>query len=123
MTLPTRPFLWLLLAAVLFMRAVLPQGYMPQRSDSGAIAVAVCGSNGVHVIPLERRDVPDGDWQRSELPCAFAGLGALAGPLPAGFELAMPAPSERAFAATPAAVAAAAGKRFLPPARGPPLTA
>ena len=123
MTRSSQPFLWLLLAAALFMRAVLPQGYMPERSADGSIAVAVCGSDGVHLIPLEGRGIPDDDRPRAEPPCAFAGLGTLAAPLPAGFELAMPAPAERAFAATLAAVSVAAAPRLLPPARGPPLAA
>src|SRR5690606_6324054 len=40
-----RPFLWLLLAAALFARAFVPQGYMPERTAESTLAVAICGSS------------------------------------------------------------------------------
>jgi hypothetical protein len=117
----TRPYLWLLLAATLFMRAVLPQGYMPERSDSGAIAVVVCGSDAVHLIPL--KDGSEEERPRAEPPCAFAGLGSPAVPPPAGFALAVTAHVEPAFASVPSTFSVAGAPRLRPPARGPPLAA
>ena len=107
MTRSCRPVLWLLLAAALFMRAVLPQGYMPERTDGGSFAVVVCGSGGTHLIRLGGAADQPQERQRAEPPCAFAGLGT--GTVP---------PSEWA-----APLAPAAPHRLLPPARGPPLAA
>lgn len=117
----SRPFLWLLLAAALFMRALLPQGYMPERAADGTIAVALCGSDGIHLIPLA--DESDDDSQRAEPPCAFAVLTAPAVAPPAFAELAAPALAAVAFAKTFAAPAPTPAARLLPPATGPPLAA
>jgi hypothetical protein len=124
-TRPSLPFLWLLLAAALFMRAVLPQGYMPERSDSGSIAVVVCGSGAIHRVPLA-----DGtgrgeeeQQQRAEPPCAFAGIAAPAIPPHSPPELALPAPAALAQADRAPVVVPEAAPRLHPPARGPPLPA
>lgn len=118
-----RASLWLLLFAALFMRAFVPQDYMPERSDSGAITVAICGSGGVHVIPLDDGAGSERDEQRAAPPCAFAGLASPAAPPPAGPDLPLPAPVAVAYADHPAAAASFAAPRLLPPARGPPLPA
>lgn len=123
MTAASRPFLWLLLAAALFVRAFVPQGYMPERSDGGAIAVAVCGSGGVHVIPLGKDGEREKDRPRPEPPCAFAGLSGAALPPPAAAELPAPQAASIAYAAPARAFAAQAPPRLFPPARGPPLPA
>jgi hypothetical protein len=119
---PARPYLWLLLAAGLFMRAVLPQGYMPERSDGGSIAVVVCGSDGIHLIPLKDETDPDEDRQKAEPPCAFAGLAALAFP-PASPHTAAPARVAVGFAEASAQTRLAPSPRLLPPATGPPFAA
>ena len=115
--------LWFLLAAALFMRAALPQGYMPERSASGAIAVALCGSDGLHLIPLADGAAPDEDRQRAEPPCAFAGLAAPTIPPHSLPELALPAPQVLAHADHAPVVALEAAPRLHPPSRGPPLPA
>jgi hypothetical protein len=114
---------WLLLAAALFMRAVLPQGYMPARTDHGTITVRVCGSSG-HVlqIPTGTREAPRGS-ARAEPPCAFAGLGAPALPPPAVADLIVSKPLELAFAGTAEAALRLTAPLAHPPARGPPPTA
>lgn len=117
----SRPFLWLLLAAALFMRAVLPQGYMPERAADGTIAVALCGSDAVHLIPLAGES--DEDSERAEPPCAFAGLAAPAVAPTAFAELSAPALAAAAFAQGFGAPVPAACARLLPPATGPPLAA
>ena len=118
-----RASLWLLLVAALFMRAFVPQGYMAERADSGAIAVTLCGSDGVHLIPLKQGGNPEKERQRAEPPCAFAGLGAPAAPPPALPELPLPAPATLAHADHPATPEPFAPQRLHPPARGPPLPA
>ena len=105
------------------MRAFVPQGYMAKRADSGAIAVTLCGSDGVHLIPLKQGGNPEKERQRAEPPCAFAGFGAPATSPPAVPELPFPAPVALAYADHPAAFDAPAPQRLHPPARGPPLTA
>lgn len=122
MTNAFRPFLWVLLAAALFARAFVPQGYMPERAADSTITVAICGSEGHWAIPLGK-DAPEPEEPRADPPCAFAGLGTPALP-PTSAGLAPPLVA----AAVPHAVLSAvpaAGRAdgVLPPARGPPLTA
>jgi hypothetical protein len=118
----SRASLWLLLAAALIMRAFVPQGYMPARSDSGTITVRVCGSGHVVQIPLGRGEAPD-KAERAQPPCAFAGLGSPALPPPAFAELAAPPPVAAAFAPVGPDASSVVAPRRLPPARGPPLPA
>lgn len=119
-----RTCLWLLLAAALFLRAVVPQGYMPERSTAGSIALTLCNSDGVWLVPLNHDgDKPDKSGQRADPPCAFAGLGAPAVPPPASEALPPLAPVPLAFAPAPDAPEQSGQPRLLPPARGPPLPA
>lgn len=114
--------LWLLLAAALFMRAFLPQGYMPEQTADGAITVRVCGAGHVLQIPTGPAEAP-GKAERAEPPCAFAGLGTPALPPPAPTELRAPEPTEPAFVPARLAALQPDAGRLLPPARGPPRAA
>jgi hypothetical protein len=114
--------LWLLLAAALLMRAFLPQGYMPERSASGAITVRVCGSGHVVQLPTGKSEAP-GKSEHAEPPCAFAGLGTPALPAPALADLPASEPAEQAFFHGRRAVPAPDSPLPHPPARGPPLAA
>jgi len=118
----SRTVLWLLLAAALFMRAFLPQGYMPGQTESGAITVLVCGSGHVVQIPTGKDQAPE-ESDRAEPPCAFAGLGTPALPPPLHTDLAAPAPAEPAFAHAGHAAPVPVAPLPHPPARGPPLAA
>ena len=119
----SRPILWLLLAAALFMRAFVPQGYMPERSGDGAIAVAMCASGGVHLIPLkDEGSAPADRAKRAGEPCAFTGLGH-AVPLSGLPDAPPPVASALAPFAGFAAAGPAGAPRLRPPARGPPLPA
>jgi hypothetical protein len=113
---------WLLLAAALLMRAVLPQGYMPARAADGTITVRVCGSGHLLHIPTGKREAPR-DAGRAEPPCAFAGLGASALPPPEAVDLIVSKPLELAFAGTAEAALRLTAPLAHPPARGPPPTA
>jgi len=117
----SRPYLYLLLAAALFIRAFLPQGYMPERSSSGTIAVALCASGGVHLIRLGETE-PRNE-RRAEQPCMFAGTAAPLLPPPAPLVLESREAGEAVFASHIAAPGLFAGPRLLPPATGPPLPA
>lgn len=114
--------LWLLLAVALFMRALVPQGYMAERDDAGAIAVKVCGSGHVLQIPVDGDQAPDAD-DRAQPPCAFAGLGTPALPPPAVADLPVPAATETAYLDAGVDAPHVAAPLPHPPARGPPLTA
>ncbi|HEU4651937.1 MAG TPA: hypothetical protein VFS49_11050 [Croceibacterium sp.] len=114
--------LWLLLAAALFMRAFVPEGYMPERSASGAITVRVCGSGHLIKIPTGPRETP-GKADRAQPQCAFAGLGIPALPPPAIAALPAPAPREELFAEAGGAALSLSPLLPSPPARGPPPAA
>jgi len=118
-----RPLLWILLAAALFMRAFVPQGYMPERSGDGAIAVAMCSSGGVHLIPLgDEESAPENERKPADQPCAFAGLGSAA--LPPALPAPVPAiASAVAYFGPSGPAEATSAPRLRPPARGPPLPA
>jgi hypothetical protein len=105
------------------MRAFLPQGYMPERTGSGTIAIVVCGSDALHFVELGNQPDGEKDGQRAEPPCAFAGLAAPAVPAPPLPQLPFPARAELAHADPARVVAPVAEARLHPPARGPPLTA
>ena len=65
---------WLLLAATLFVRAFVPQGWMPDRSGGGAFVVEMCNSDALLTIPVPAHpDKPD-QHDRDAGPCAFAGM-------------------------------------------------
>ena len=117
-----RALLWLLLAAALFMRAFLPQGYMPAHTSDGAITVRVCGSGHVLQIPTGQEQAPK-KGERAEPPCAFAGLGTPALPPPAVAGLAAPEPAEPIFAEAVDAAFGLSAPLPHPPARGPPRAA
>lgn len=115
-------FVWLLLAAALFMRAFLPQGYMPERTEGGALTVRVCGSGHLLQIPTGKDEVPP-RFERAEPPCAFAGLGTPALPPFAGFDLPVPGSVAESFAVAAAPPLPATAAWLRPPARGPPHAA
>jgi hypothetical protein len=114
--------LWLLLAAALFMRALVPQGYMAERDDAGAITVKVCGSGHVLQIPIGKDDTPDPD-ERAQPPCAFAGSGAPALPPPAVTELPLRPVVESDYGRAASDAPRVVARLSHPPARGPPLSA
>lgn len=117
-------FLWLLLAAMLANRALLPSGTMPERDQRGGISVTLCNSDGVWLIPMRAdHSAPDEDrQQRDHAPCAFAGM--VGGILPS--ETAQPtAPGTGAlvYGYTVATLTIPVPRRSMPPARAPPLPA
>jgi len=118
----SRTVLWLLLAAALFMRAFLPQGFMPERTDDGTITVRVCGSGHVLQIPAGKDEAPP-ESERAEPPCAFAGLGTPLLPPPFVADIPGPGPTEQQFVPTGETGPQVAVRLTHPPARGPPLAA
>lgn len=113
----------LLLAAALFMRAVMPAGYMPERGNDGTIAISLCNSDGVLRIPVKDAGPDDDAEHRSAPPCAFAGLGDPLATPPELPQLALFEHFEHSFAAIAERLALSGHGRVLPPARAPPLLA
>lgn len=118
---PCRGSFWLLIAAALLMRAVIPTGFMPIKPADGAIAVALCHSSGVLQIPLPKNEKPEKPGEHPA--CAYSVL--LGGGAPPPAVAAFPGVFASAVAFAPAArsFANGAATRPKPPATGPPLPA
>jgi hypothetical protein len=107
--------LWLALAAVL-LRALLPDGFMPERGANGVVALQFC-----YASPLAKLRAPQGTpaGDHAHASCAFAAAAApglpRAGIQTPSFPLAVPAIAPRQALAL---VTRFNGGR--PPARGPP---
>lgn len=120
------PILWLLAAALLAVKALVPTGWMPVVAGDGGIRIALCTSQGTVLATLDA----DGTVHRDGAPesgnrdtCPFATVAA-------AFDLAAPPAMPPAFAASPfsarplpVAAMVAARRALRPPARGPPAFA
>ena len=115
--------LWLFLAVALFTRAFLPQGYMPEQSQSGTVAVTLCSSGAVHLVPLKEGTAPGEEPLRAELPCAFAGLALAAVPTPILPELPHPVTADATYGDRAPTRVPTEAQHLRPPARAPPLAA
>lgn len=105
----------LLLAAV-FVRSLVPAGYMPAFSAQGT-PVVLCTAQGAIVVSLDADGQPVETHAQVECPFAFA-LGMAAAPPPAGTVEFPAAAAVPALVATPESVSAAAATPFS--ARAPP---
>jgi len=117
----------LALVLVLGVRAIVPQGYMPD-TDAGAatLSVKVCNAAGADLrieIPLKDSEPPQSDDASGELYCDFASLAQAALGTDAGIWV----PEPPVFTVDPDAEidapAIAPIERLRPPLRAPPLTA
>ena len=105
-----------LLLAAMFVRSLIPAGYMPAFSSQGT-PVVLCTAQGAMVVSLDANGQPVETHAQVECPFAFA-LGMAAAPTAAG-TMQPPAPAVEAVAAACSpAVAAAPPSSFC--ARGPP---
>jgi len=117
-----RNLLWLLIAATLMVRALVPAGYMPASDSSDVLVAKLCNSAQPIVIKLGREQEPPRADQ-DKPPCAFAGFGGDA-PIGGNFaELADRVPAEQQKVAVLAPLLLQRLARVLPPGRAPPLTA
>lgn len=111
---------WMVIAAALFMRAMVPAGWMPEQGSDGAIIAQVCNSGITIEIPLKRGDhLPRQSNHQS--PCAFSGF-AHGAPLVEPVGLAEAAISPQAI--TPAILEQfeiGVQPRVKPPGRAPPV--
>ena len=112
----------LLIAAALMMRALLPGGYMLERSGAGDLVVGVCNSSAQLVIPMKKdAPAPNDDSGKGDQ-CAFASLADSATPPDPLARPALPQVAEAVYDATRARALSPASRHDLPPATGPPLT-
>jgi len=115
---------WLLIAAVILLRAGLPTGWMPVH-DAEGIRVALCTSAGPAFITLTRNGESQehGPGQASD-PCPFGLLTTQAGDVPPPLSWAVaPIAPRLVMAPLPDAAARVIRRTALPPARGPPALA
>lgn len=115
--------IWLLLAATLFLRALVPAGWMPDTDRSDVIVAKMCNSAATVTIPLKRDIAPDEKAAHDSAPCLFAGFAGDA-PLPSiATVLAAPVPPGQQPIAVLAALLLQRSAYLLPPNRGPPVAA
>lgn len=112
-----------LLLAALLVRAAIPQGYMAETTEAGALTVTICHSDAVWQIPMaENEGEPKRSADPEPQPCVFAGFGAAVPPAEPE-ALPLPASVAVAFAQAETPFALAQAARQLPPARAPPAAA
>ncbi|WP_066554015.1 DUF2946 family protein [Croceicoccus bisphenolivorans] len=112
-------WVWLLLAAAIFMRAVMPTGYMAQ-AKGDEIVVGICNSDATWRIPLPAKHDKAKD-HKNQAPCAFAGFAQAAITTPPSPQFVAPDPVVEIRTPHPVRPFSTAPPRLLPPARGPPL--
>ncbi|MXO58647.1 hypothetical protein GRI89_03710 [Altererythrobacter salegens] len=139
-----------LLLAALLVRAAIPQGYMVESTETGALAITICHSDIAWQVPVEveamhhdqmqmaHGQMDHGQMDQAQMgheskghdqkghgepqPCAFA-VAVNATP-PADFpSLPLPRAVAEAFVRSEAPFALATAARQLPPARAPPAFA
>ena len=117
---------WLLLAAALFMRVLVPTGWMPDTSQPG-FALMPC--EGVVAQPqqthhaMDMHGEPETSGDHAGAPCIFAGFGSAA---PLAGDIALPQAiriAELAPVPLPPAWRIDAPVRLRPPGRAPPAGA
>lgn len=112
----------LLIALALFVRAVVPQGYMTQESATGGIEVALCNSDGTWVIPMaEHENGHEEESDHSGSACQFGGHSE-AGDTPQIASVLQLDVRRAAFSPDIVASLSLRHVRPIPPATGPPVT-
>ena len=130
LTAAQRRLLLVLFACALFVRAFVPQGWMPMSDADGRVGLTLC-SGTMSDAPMAmatdgrgdaRKQVPAHD-PSPDHPCAFAGLGLAHGAPPLLALIAPPVPDliERRLPETIAAIGHGLAAP-PPPQTGPPLT-
>jgi len=116
--------IWLLLAATLFLRALVPAGWMPDTASGSDVIVAkMCNSSMVVTIPLGRDPAPGDSTAHQSETCLFAGFAGDAPLVPADLALVAAPPVEQQPVAILAALLLQRTAFLLPPGRGPPVAA
>lgn len=115
---------WLVLAAALVVRALLPAGWMPV-VGAGGIRIELCtGAGPVQAVLAPDGTIHPGGQPPPRDPCPIALGGAAPFDLPVQAVLPVPPAMFAEHASVlPVATRLAAWRSLLPPARGPPLSA
>lgn len=137
--------LWLLLAAALLMRALVPVGWMPATEGENPFAIRICedqlsappppkmhnahaghashhGGGMKAVTGDESHDNHDAHKDQGSKPCAFAGFATGALPVDGAVALIVILPAVQLRAAAIARILVRKLDWVMPPGRGPPLT-
>lgn len=120
-----------LLALALFVRALVPTGWMPAPADGG-LALVPCPTSGpAPVAPAAMAGhghhdpaAPDkAEHQAASETCPFGAMAGATAALPPAPALFVDAPAALPATSSPRALAPRAPPRLRPPARGPPSLA
>lgn len=116
------PALWLLAAALICAKALMPAGWMPV-ADASGIRIELCTAQGAITATLDARgnlEKAREDGEQNSNSCPF-GLIALAADLPAASAIAIAlAPSPLAIIPLPLLVVSARPQGLGPPGQAPP---
>ena len=129
--------LWTLLLAALLLRALVPQGWMPD-SDAGGFTIRICDGAGALVLPdptpamgahhrahqsghQADHDERHGDTGHEQ--CSFAGLSAPMASPPPALEVPTLAPHVVYLVPLRPSASARISTSLPPPARAPPASA
>ena len=115
--------IWLLLAATLFLRALVPAGWMPDTGRTDTIVAKMCNSTATVVIPIDRKSGPAEPTTHETGTCLFAGFAGDA-PLPetsVGADRMVP-PAQQPIGVL-ASLLLERAAYLLPPGRAPPVAA
>ncbi|QKG72089.1 hypothetical protein [Erythrobacter mangrovi] len=115
--------LWMLLAATLFLRALVPVGWMPDTGRTDVIVAKVCNADYVLRIPLNRDTKPEDTAGHQDGHCLFAGFSGDAPLASTAVLLALPPPVAELRIVSFARLNLGRIAYLLPPGRGPPATA
>lgn len=111
----------MLVAVALFVRAVVPQGYMAQEDASGGFEITLCNSDGSWVIPMaEPAGGHEKETDHSGSACQFGGHSEAGDTPQIASVLLLPDARRAAFAPDLVASLSLRHVRPIPPATGPP---
>lgn len=116
-----------LVGTALLMKVLVPAGFMPGTAN-GMMLIQLCTGQGAQTVMMEipgkAGDREQGDHQKADMPCAFAGLSTpgLAATDPVLLAIALAFIIVSAFRVTPTRIFWR-GIYLRPPSQGPPATA
>lgn len=110
----------LLVAAALLLQAVMPHGYMLGEDASGGIAVEICNSDQVLIIPVKDAGPSHDDREAPAKVCAFSGLQDNGTANDPNLRLPLPQLALAAYDAVRQQALSPDTLADLPPATGPP---
>ena len=110
----------LLVAAALLLQAVVPQGYMVGEDASGSLAIEICHSDQVIVIPMKDTAPSHDSEEAAAKACAFAAGHDSTAPADPNTRLRLPQLAQAAYDALREKALSPDTPADIPPATGPP---